>query len=57
MPRTCVGDGAGYLGTSTSLRQLQMVLQKLEREVAGIKIASERGFTAPGAFLFELFAK
>lgn len=45
-----------YLGMQTNLRQLRMVLQKLELEVAAIKL-TPKGFTAPGAFLFELLAK
>ena len=37
---------------------LQLVLQRLEEEVARIPGGrKDSGFTAPGAFLFELFAK
>lgn len=39
------------------MRQLQLVLKKFEQEVAAIKINKDQGFTAPGIFLFELFAK
>ena len=39
------------------MRQLQMVLKKLEQEVAQVKLNGDRGFTAPGQFLFDLFTK
>ena len=43
---------------AADFRRLQLVLQKLEHEIAALKVPSgSEGFTAPGAFLFQLFAK
>jgi hypothetical protein len=56
-------DSGGRFGSmdalelSTSLGQLRLVLQKLEREIAGVGAAAAKGVTKPGAFFFELMAK
>jgi regulator of telomere elongation helicase 1 len=52
-----MNDGSSRLQDSVDLKQLQMVLRKLEQELAGLKISTERGFTAPGRFLFDLLDK
>ena len=51
------GDGPSPLEVSASLRQLQLVLRKLEQEIASIKVSPDRGHTAPGSFLFDIFAR
>ena len=50
-------EGQAFLQLAADLRTLQLVLKRLEEEVASISAPQDRGFTAPGAFLFELFAK
>lgn len=45
------------LATATSLRQLQLVLKRLENEIAAVKLTNDKGFTAPGSFLFDLLKK
>lgn len=51
------GDGSNMLAMATSLRQLQFVLKRLENEIAAIKLTGDRGFTAPGSYLFDLLKK
>ena len=46
-----------YAAVAQQLRQLQMVLQRLEAEVASLKVDPEKGLTRPGAFIFELLGK
>ncbi|GAB4815023.1 hypothetical protein N2152v2_002069 [Parachlorella kessleri] len=46
-----------YAAVAQQLRQLQMVLQRLEAEVAALKVDPEKGLTRPGAFIFELLGK
>jgi len=48
-------DVSNHLSTAASLRQLQLVLRKLEQEIAAVKVSAEKGFTAPGSFLFNIF--
>ncbi len=52
-----MNDGSSRLQDAIELKQLQLVLRKLEQELANLKISTERGFTAPGAFLFDLLDK
>lgn len=56
-PPTRAAD-RGYQQLATQLRQAQLVLQRLEREVAAVAPAApDAGFTAPGAFLFQLLGR
>ena len=48
--------GSDMLELAGELRTLKGVLQALEREIAGIAVG-DRGFTAPGAFLFDLLER
>jgi regulator of telomere elongation helicase 1 len=55
-------DGAAEgLQLAADLRALRLVLQRLERDIAALaaekRVAPGRGFTAPGAFLFELLGR
>ncbi|KAG7673937.1 hypothetical protein Ndes2526B_g02593 [Nannochloris sp. 'desiccata'] len=52
-----MNDGSSRMKDSIELKQLQLVLRKLEQELASLNISSERGFTAPGSFLFDLLDK
>lgn len=36
---------------------VQIILKKLEQSIAATAVPSSAGFTAPGAFLFELFGR
>ncbi|RMZ55626.1 hypothetical protein APUTEX25_000209 [Auxenochlorella protothecoides] len=58
--------GTNYLQLATELRQAQargrrwfvpIILKKLEQSIAATAVPSSTGFTAPGAFLFELFGR
>lgn len=55
-----LGDaGKSLMASAQSIRQLQLVLQKLELEIAALasRVMNERGITYPGIELFNLFRK
>lgn len=43
--------------TMCTPRHVQIILKKLEQSIAATAVPSSTGFTAPGAFLFELFGR
>lgn len=57
MTITMAGNIYSYHQLGKELRSLQLVLQKLEEEIANIKLNPKDGFTAPGSFLFKLLSK